>query len=86
MLYQLLALASVAVASPIAVALPKSTIELGTRQLLDRTSLTENEFSNSLICREIVFVWARGSTESGNMVRFSIPNHYIGQTKRSRAL
>jgi len=56
--YQALALASVAAALP---------LEVATRQL-DRTSLTENEFSRSLTCGKVIFVWARGSTEAGNMV------------------
>jgi hypothetical protein len=56
--YQALALASIATALP---------LEVATRQL-DRTSLTENEFSRSLSCAKVVFVWARGSTEAGNMV------------------
>jgi cutinase len=42
-----------------------------TRQLIsDRTSLTENQFSRRIGggCRDVIFVWARGSTELGNMV------------------
>ncbi|KAF2685078.1 carbohydrate esterase family 5 protein [Lentithecium fluviatile CBS 122367] len=54
---QALALASVAAALP---------TEVLKRQL-DRTSLTENEFSLSTKCGEVIFVWARGSTEAGNM-------------------
>lgn len=56
--YQALALASIANALP---------TEIASRQL-DRTSITENEFSRSLSCAKVVFVWARGSTEAGNMV------------------
>jgi cutinase len=48
----------------IAAALP---LEVITRQL-DRTSLSESEFSRSTTCGKVVFVWARGSTEAGNMV------------------
>jgi hypothetical protein len=57
--YQLLVIASVATALP---------LEVVTRQL-DRTGITENEFSRSSTCGKVVFVWARGSTEAGNMVR-----------------
>lgn len=58
-LLNLLALASIAAALP---------LELQERQL-DRTGITENEFSRSLTCGKVIFVWARGSTEVGNMVR-----------------
>ncbi|USP78208.1 carbohydrate esterase family 5 protein [Curvularia clavata] len=63
----ILALAIASSATPIAIPEPGSVV-VETRQL-DRTQLTENEFS-SLIgggCRDIIFVWARGSTEAGNM-------------------
>lgn len=55
---------SVFTLASIATAIP---LDLVTRQL-DRTSTTENEFSLSLRCAKVVFVWARGSTEMGNMV------------------
>jgi hypothetical protein len=34
----------------------------------ERTDLTENELSLGLTCRDVIFIWARGSTELGNMV------------------
>ncbi|CAI6340715.1 unnamed protein product [Periconia digitata] len=55
--FNVLALASIAAALP---------LELEQRQL-DRTGITENEFSRSLTCGQVIFVWARGSTEIGNM-------------------
>lgn len=63
-----LALAIASSATPIAIPVSDSAI-VAVRQL-DRTGLTENEFS-SLIgggCKDVIFVWARGSTEAGNMV------------------
>ncbi|KAI4922693.1 hypothetical protein J4E90_001126 [Alternaria incomplexa] len=65
----ILALAIASSATPIA--LPNSgSAVVATRQIFfDRTSLTENEFSSRLSggCRDVIFVWARGSTEAGNM-------------------
>jgi cutinase len=60
-LFSLLTLIVAAAATPVIVA---------TRQLVfDRTSLTENEFSSIFGgCKDVIFVWARGSTELGNMV------------------
>ncbi|KAF9739846.1 cutinase precursor [Paraphaeosphaeria minitans] len=55
--FSILTLASIAAAIP---------VDLVTRQL-DRTGTTEREFSLSLRCAKVVFVWARGSTELGNM-------------------
>ncbi|KAI4941017.1 hypothetical protein J4E91_011010 [Alternaria rosae] len=64
-----LALAIASSATPIA--LPNSgSAVVATRQIFfDRTDLTENEFSSRLGggCRDVIFVWARGSTEAGNM-------------------
>ena len=37
------------------------------RQLGDRVRSTANEFKDDG-CNDIIFVWARGSTEIGNMV------------------
>jgi cutinase len=63
-----LALASAVVGSPIAIRVDESAAVVA-RQL-DRTSLTENEFSQLIGggCKPVIFVWARGSTELGNMV------------------
>ncbi|EMD90611.1 carbohydrate esterase family 5 protein [Bipolaris maydis ATCC 48331] len=65
----ILALAIAASATPIAIPEAGDAV-VATRQIVtDRTSLTENEFS-SLIgggCKDVIFVWARGSTEAGNM-------------------
>lgn len=58
MLFSILSLVATAAAIP---------LNLPPRQLLDRTSITEHEFSLSLRCAKVVFVWARGSTEAGNM-------------------
>lgn len=55
--FVLSALAALAAAGPI-----------DTRQLLDRVGTTENEFSLGG-CRDIIFFFARGSSEVGNMVR-----------------
>jgi cutinase len=59
---QVLALASAAIALPL-------EVEDVAKRQLDRTGITENEFSRSSTCGKVVFVWARGSTEVGNMVR-----------------
>ena len=79
---QILTLAATAVALPLEVAEVREVAEaadvselaalpelvrLAERQL-DRTSITENEFSRSTRCADVVFVFARGSTERGNMV------------------
>jgi cutinase len=67
-----LALAIASSATPIA--LPNSgSAVVATRQIFfDRTDLTENEFSSRIGggCRDVIFVWARGSTEAGNMVSY----------------
>ncbi|KAF1975813.1 cutinase-domain-containing protein [Bimuria novae-zelandiae CBS 107.79] len=55
--FQIIALAAIAPAIP---------VEVVERQV-DRPSITENEFSLSVRCVDVVFVWARGSTEAGNM-------------------
>jgi cutinase len=52
-------LAGLATASPIEV-----------RQLIGGTGASSSEFSRGG-CKEILFAWARGSTEIGNMVRLS---------------
>jgi cutinase len=65
-------LSMIVAASATPVTIPASGDALvATRQLvLDRTSLTENEFSRLIGggCKNVIFVWARGSTELGNMV------------------
>ena len=65
----ILALAVASSATPIAIPETDAAV-VASRQILDRTSLTENEFSQLIGggCRDIIFVWARGSTEAGNMV------------------
>lgn len=57
-----LALASVAIASPIAA--PADTFAVERRA----TSAIENELTAGS-CKDVIFVFARGSTEVGNMVR-----------------
>jgi cutinase len=39
-----------------------------TRQLIGGTGSSSSEFSSGG-CRDVLFAWARGSTEIGNMVR-----------------
>lgn len=71
MLPTLLALLAAVSATPVSIPNVEPA-ELVTRQLIsDRTSLTENQFSRRIGggCRDVIFVWARGSTELGNMVR-----------------
>ncbi|KAF3011107.1 hypothetical protein E8E13_011355 [Curvularia kusanoi] len=66
-LFTTLALIIAASATPVVIPASQSAA-IGTRQILDRTSLTENEFSSILGgCKDVIFVWARGSTELGNM-------------------
>lgn len=70
MLPTILALIATVVATPVSIASSESAV-VATRQLIsDRTSLTENQFSRRIGggCRDVIFVWARGSTELGNMV------------------
>lgn len=64
-----LSLLSGVLANPIA--LPSVQTEGVVARQLDRTSLTENEFSQLIGggCKPVIFVWARGSTEAGNMVQ-----------------
>jgi hypothetical protein len=45
-----------------------------TRQLLGGTGTSSSEFSRGG-CRDILFAWARGSTEIGNMVRTTTFTH-----------
>lgn len=59
-LYPFLATVTMAAAVPVDVV----------QRQLDRTGILENEFSLSRRCAQVVFVWARGSTELGNMVSF----------------
>jgi hypothetical protein len=68
-IYSLLSL--VAVASAVAIPVHVSKRQFG----VSRTSFMESEFSQSSTCGKVVFVWARGSTEIGNMV--SIFDDYI---------
>ncbi|KAG9201208.1 hypothetical protein G6514_005937 [Epicoccum nigrum] len=67
-LFSLLTLVVAAAATPVVIPASKSAV-VATRQLVfDRTSLTENEFSSIFGgCKDVIFVWARGSTELGNM-------------------
>ncbi|KAL6158226.1 hypothetical protein ACJBU6_04025 [Exserohilum turcicum] len=67
-LLSIFALAIASSATPVAIP-ASASLELAPRQLLNRTSLTENEFSRAIGggCRDVIFVWARGSTEAGNM-------------------
>lgn len=65
-------LTALAAASPIAVGIPAN--ELGARQL---GSNTKNELeSGGSACPKAIFIFARASTETGNMVRYDpyIPN------------
>lgn len=80
-------LALIIAASATPVVIPASKFDaIGTRQILDRTSLTENEFSSILGgCKDVIFVWARGSTELGNMVRSSAGNTSLNLTLFLRA-
>ena len=68
-LLSLLTLVVAAAASPVVIPTSESAV-VATRQLMfDRTSMTEHEFSSILGgCKDVIFVWARGSTELGNMV------------------
>lgn len=71
----LLGLASIAAANPIPDAVPEVTPEaaavLEARQF---GSDTANELVNGA-CRRITFIWARGSTEPGNLVRSLSSSH-----------
>lgn len=60
--FQVLSLATAAIALPL-----EAEVEEFAKRQLDRTMITENEFSRSTTCGKVVFVWARGSTEVGNM-------------------
>lgn len=63
-----LALASVAIASPIAAppAEGTSAVEIADVEPLLVTSTTENELTDGA-CKDVIFIFARGSTEVGNM-------------------
>jgi hypothetical protein len=65
-------LAGLAAASPVEV-----------RQVLGGTGATSSEFSSGG-CKDILFAWARGSTEIGNMVRIAALLH--GSPSKSFAL
>lgn len=67
-----LALAIASSATPIALPNSGSAVVAARQIFFDRTDLTENEFSSRLGggCRDVIFVWARGSTEAGNMVSY----------------
>jgi hypothetical protein len=76
MLLSILALIVAASAAPVVIPVSQSAV-VATRQLeeLDYTSMIENEFSSLLNeCKDVVFVWARGTAEAGNMVRASTKN------------
>lgn len=69
-LLTIVSLIAAASATPVTIPISGDAL-VATRQLvLDRTSLTENEFSSRFGggCKDVIFVWARGSTELGNMV------------------
>ena len=62
-------LASLAAASPLV--FPKSeAIELEARQLSGSSNELEN--GNAAACPKAILIFARGSTESGNLVRFAL--------------
>jgi hypothetical protein len=90
LLSTILTLIVAAAATP--VKLPVSETESAvvvTRQLLsDRTGITENQFSRRIGggCKDIIFVWARGSTEVGNMVSSHSPNMRLVLTVCTREL
>ena len=86
-LFSLLTLVVAAAATPVVIPASKSAV-VATRQLVfDRTSLTENEFSSILGgCKDVIFVWARGSTELGNMVSTLECDLYVSLTLSARAL
>ena len=86
-LFSLLTLVVAAAATPVVIPASKSAV-VATRQLVfDRTSLTENEFSSILGgCKDVIFVWARGSTELGNMVRTLEFYLYVSLILSARAL
>ncbi|KAJ4401328.1 hypothetical protein N0V91_007992 [Didymella pomorum] len=68
-LLTIVSLIAAASATPVTIPISGDAL-VATRQLvLDRTSLTENEFSSRFGggCKDVIFVWARGSTELGNM-------------------
>jgi hypothetical protein len=50
-----------------------------TRQLLGGTGASSSEFSRGG-CRDILFAWARGSTEIGNMVGATTYTHALKTT------
>ena len=86
-LLSLLTLVVAAAASPVVIPTSESAV-VATRQLMfDRTSMTEHEFSSILGgCKDVIFVWARGSTELGNMVSTLLRDLHISLTLSDRAL
>jgi cutinase len=56
-----------------------------TRQLIGGTGSSSSEFSSGG-CRDVLFAWARGSTEIGNMVRFPLPPHSYPKKKQRKPL
>jgi cutinase len=72
-------LASMAIASPIAAPDSAEINALEARELEARQSSSKNELENgsSSACPKAILVFARGSTESGNLVRLPfIPHSY----------
>jgi hypothetical protein len=59
-----------------------SASPIETRQLLGGTGTSASEFSRGG-CREILFAWARGSTEIGNMVRSPFPTTLQSSPKKT---
>lgn len=68
--FMILALAALSVASPVPVAVVEERTIVEGRQ--STTGITSNEFTQ-LGCRNILFFFARGSTEVGNMVSLGAP-------------
>jgi hypothetical protein len=87
-LLSILALIVAASAAPVEIPVSQSAV-VATRELkvVDYTSMIENEFSSLLNeCKDVIFVWARGTAEAGNMVRTSRNKIWIIQILLTRAL
>jgi hypothetical protein len=87
-LLSILALIVAASAAPVEIPVSQSAV-VATRELkvVDYTSMIENEFSSLLNeCKDVIFVWARGTAEAGNMVRTSRNKIWISLTLLTRAL
>jgi cutinase len=64
----LVALAATAVALPVAEPITKPEVDVQDLERRQSVGTTSNEFKNGG-CRDIIWFFARGSTEVGNMVR-----------------